>query len=242
MKLLLAIPCYNCETQIKRVLEHVLSPDISRNFDYIRVIDNCSKDNTFQVARQFSGNQFFKAEQNKSNIGLGGTFKSAVKLSADLGCEYLVFLHGDDQANIDDVLKLVQKLKKEKGEKTFLGARFMKGSLLFNYNKKRRIVNLFFNLLFSLLLGRRIYDVGSGLNVYHVPTLEKLDVSKYPNHAAFDIYLLLDLIKNKTDFSFFPISWREEDQVTTVIDFEIGLILLGAYWDYLIGKGSRRIS
>ena len=77
-----------------------------------------------------------------------------------------------------------------------------------------RIGNRIFNWIFSLFRGFRIYDIGSGLNVYRVSSLPLNEIKKWPNHIIFCIQLLFCFCSNKKKPRLEPISWHEKDQVS----------------------------
>ncbi len=54
-KILLFIPCFNCQKQIIRVL-HSLDDKIIDSFEQILIIDNRSNDNTQKVIKEFLEN------------------------------------------------------------------------------------------------------------------------------------------------------------------------------------------
>ena len=59
----------------------------------------------------------------------------------------IIVLHGDDQADINDILDLIKDNKYLEYD-CLLGSRFMKNSTLINYSKLRILGNLLFWLLF----------------------------------------------------------------------------------------------
>ena len=78
----LYIPCYNCEKQIVRVLNHI-DDDILSSIDKIIVIDNKSVDQTVKAIRKFVLDRpEIKKKliliEHKKNYGLGTSFKTAV--------------------------------------------------------------------------------------------------------------------------------------------------------------------
>src|SRR5690606_38079828 len=106
-KILVFIPTYICETQIRRVIDQ-LDSHTQRWIDTVMVVDNQSPDHTLEVAIERAKTVLkecnFLAMRNENNYGLGGSHKVAFKYAIEHGFDYLVVLHGDDQANIKDLL------------------------------------------------------------------------------------------------------------------------------------------
>jgi glycosyltransferase involved in cell wall biosynthesis len=227
MKLLIAIPCYNCEKQVIRVLN-----SLEKNFEStldIVLIDNGSTDNTIEVI-----SEYFKKKslhhislfQNVENIGLGGTHKVAFNLAIERDCDGVVICHGDDQADVLDITFMINEYASHSC--SILGARFMSGSTLSGYQKSRIIGNTALNFIFSLILRRKIVDLGSGLNLFKVSHLALIDFEQLTNGFNFNVEMLLSLIKSRINFRFVPIHWREVDQVSNAKNFNVALSMLSS--------------
>ena len=61
---------------------------------------------------------------------------------------------------------------------------------------------------------RRGADLGAGLNYYRTDYLRSEFYLPFPNDLTFNVYLLLYGVYCRSRFAFFPLSWREEDQVS----------------------------
>jgi hypothetical protein len=72
------------------------------------------------------------------------------------------------------------------------------------------------NLLFSVVLRRRVFDLGSGLNVFPIQQLRKIELNKLPNDLTFNIEFLKWLLAMKKRIIWLPISWVETDQISNV--------------------------
>lgn len=224
MKFLVAIPAYNCEKQIVRVLDslkNIKHPAL----EYFLVIDNYSDDATFSAAKVFS-NQEYKIIQNQQNLGLGGSFRVALSYALENKFTHLIWFHGDDQASASDLLNMVSLIQNEKTIDFLYGARFMPSSQLINYSSIRNLGNRGLNLLATILLGRRIYDLGSGLNIYNVKAFENADVELWPDHLAFDMKILFLSCQSEFDTRFFPIEWKCSDQTSNAKNLIVGIRIL----------------
>ena len=127
----------------------------------------------------------------------------------------MVVLHGDDQGNILDLLPVLTS-GKHKFADACLGSRFMPESNLLGYSSFRIFGNRVFNRIFTLGTRTSVKDLGSGLNIFGKKVFEDRQVMKYADDLRFNIYLLLGMFEKKLNIAYFPISWREEDQVSNV--------------------------
>lgn len=216
-RILVFIPCYNCERQIQRVLAQFATVGDSP-FDELLIVDNRSRDGTVVAAVDaLAGLPGVRATvvRNVENYNLGGSHKAAFSYAAEQGFTHVVVLHGDDQASIADILATFRDGAHRRYD-ACLGARFMRGSRLLGYSWPRRWGNVAFNFLFTLVSRRRVYDLGSGLNVFARSVFAGDAFLRYPDDLRFNVYLLLGLFDRGLRTSFFPISWREEDQLSNV--------------------------
>lgn len=220
-KILLFIPAYNCEKQILRVL-HSITSEIEEKFAEIVVIENKSTDGTLKSA-ELGLSEITNCKvtllQNDENYSLGGSHKVAFNYMLEHGYDYLVVLHGDDQGDIHDILPII-----DSGEylnyDVLLGSRFAKGSKLIGYSKFRIFGNVVLNTILSVLTRTKITDMGSGLNMYSRSFLSSKFYILYPNDLTFNIYSLFYGIWKKSKFKFFPLTWKESDQVSNAKMFK----------------------
>ncbi len=216
MKTLLFVPVFNCEKQISRLIHSLESIQVGEKFDLV-FIDNQSLDSSVKVICELleksSKLGYARLYQNEHNLGLGGSHKVAIELSILEGYEYLVVLHGDDQANPRDI-EAGMTLIKHNTLDCALGARFMKGSHLEGYSKTRVLGNKVFNLLFTIRFFVLVSDMGSGLNVYNTSFLRKIRNENHPDDLTFNNSLLMWSLLMKYKIAFFPISWSEKDQIS----------------------------
>lgn len=216
-KILLFIPAYNCEKQIVRVLDR-LNPAIMAFISKVIVVNNRSTDNTEQAALDYMhahANMPITLLRNKENYGLGGSHKVAFSYAMEHGYDYVIVLHGDDQGDITDFLPVLAKGYYRKHD-CVLGARFMPGSKLEGYSLIRTIGNIVYDFLFAFVTHQRIFDLGSGLNIYSVDMLRSRFYEKFPDNLMFNYLMIMASEYYGHDIKFYPISWKETDQVSNV--------------------------
>jgi glycosyltransferase involved in cell wall biosynthesis len=227
-KILVAIPAYNCEKQIGRVLGGFDKKLLDR-VEKILVIDNGSTDGTVKAAKEAAAklnSPKVEVWQNKNNYNLGGTHKVAFLTGEEMGMDYVAILHGDDQAKTDELNNLIDVAEKNPKLGAILGCRFMKGSKLQGYNWQRIWGNRVINLFYTVVALRPSKDLGSGLNLFRVKDLKDHNYLGFDDKITFNIDLLLDYFKKKTPLTFVPISWREEDQVSNARNMNVGMTAL----------------
>lgn len=237
-RILLFIPMYNCEPQIPRVIAQ-LTPRVQELLAEVIVVDNRSKDQgqaaAIRALQALGGSLPSKVLFNEDNYGLGGSHKVAFNYAIENGFDYVAVLHGEAQGNISDLVPSI--LAREHREVDYLlGARFLPESRLTGYSTVRTLGNHFFNLVYSAVAGRRIHDLGPGLNLYSVPALEDKSYLRHANDLTFNDHMILHAVAAKKSIRFFPLEWREEDQLSSIKIFRQTLLLSNIAKEYALNK------
>ncbi|MDR2169119.1 MAG: glycosyltransferase family 2 protein [Planctomycetaceae bacterium] len=228
-KILVFIPMYNCGRQIPRVIAQ-FDDETQKIFSEILVVDNGSGDNSIQTAITAAKKlQHIKITitKNNENYSLGGSHKVAFNYAIENEFDYVVVLHGDDQGNIKDIIPLI-KNNDHKNYDSMLGSRFMKNSKLIGYSNFRIFGNFVFNTFVSILFQRKITDMGSGLNLYKTDYLKNKFYLYLPNDLTFPNNMCFYGIMSQSKFCFFPLLWREDDQISNAKLFRQSRLIFGA--------------
>lgn len=214
-KILLFIPCYNCENQISKVLLKAVQ---HKYISQILIVNNRSTDNTESVVLNFAKEHpaaNIRIVRNKQNYGLGGSHKIAFSYAIKNNFDYMITLHGDNQGNLDDLNEIINN-KSFKKYDCCLGSRFMKGSKCNGYSKPRIIGNICFNIFYSVLFLQKISDIGSGLNIYKISFIANIynNLLNLNDTLSFNPDMISLLCYYKANILFFPITWSEDDQIS----------------------------
>lgn len=241
-KIILFIPCYNCENQVTRVIEQLELNEHYKYFSEIILIDNRSQDrtiiNSIDKIKKTNINNI-KVFRNSENIGLGGTHKVAFRYAKEKSASHIAVLHGDDQGNLIDLINILKLSEHEKHD-CCLGSRFNYASSLVGYSRFRIFGNWVFNTIFSISSGKIVKDLGSGLNIYKVTAISDERIFGFSNDLTFNCYMILFSISQKQNINFFPITWREDDQISNVKLFSQAKKTLRIALGYLV-KGTKSL-
>lgn len=232
------IPMYNCEKQIVRVLNQ-FTKEVCSYIKEIVIVNNRSTDNSEKKVIQYLDKNPLLCKvnllRNNDNYGLGGSHKVAFQYSIDHKFDYIILLHGDDQGSIDNLLPYL-KSGEYRNYDCFLGSRFMIGSKLKGYSWFRNFGNHVYNILFSIGCGKWITDLGSGLNMYKVSILKNHFYIKYKDNLVFNYCMIMGSTYYKHRIKFFPIIWREDDQVSNVKMLNQAITVLKLLFEFIESK------
>ena len=242
MKIIVAIPCYNCEKQIARVLDG-FNPTLMKQIDEIIVINNRSTDNTVLEAKKaINRRKLTKISilTNSKNYHLGGTHKVAFLYAEKKNADYLAIIHGDDHAKTSELKNLIAIAKKNPPVDAILGSRFSKNSKLKGYSIERIYGNKILNLLFTLVSLRKTEDLGSGLNLFKIKPLKDHHYLAFGDNITFNIDILLDYYRKKSKLIFLPISWSETDQISNAKNFQVAWLAVSKLFRWRV-RGEKHI-
>jgi glycosyltransferase involved in cell wall biosynthesis len=92
-KISIVMPAYNAEKTIEKSIRSILDQTYS-DFELI-ILDDCSNDNTYIIAKEFEIDQRVKVLQNNPNLGFNGGGNYTKALSLGSGQFHAIF-HADD--------------------------------------------------------------------------------------------------------------------------------------------------
>lgn len=118
MKLCVLVPAYNCADVLPEVCGRVAldGPD-----DEIIVVDDCSEDNTFEVASRLPRVAVFR---NPANLGYGGTSTRLYQHALERDADFTVNVHGDLGHRPEDASIIFRALL-ERQHDVVLGSRLL---------------------------------------------------------------------------------------------------------------------
>ena len=149
MKILVIIPCYNEEKNIKTLVEKVKKLD----YDYL-VINDCSTDNSPRLLDENKLNHLDLI----NNIGLAGVTQIGFKYAVDHGYGGAIVIDGDGQHPPVYIKTLLDKV--EEGYDYVVGSRFVDKPKPYTL---RMIGSRILALMIKIKTGRTVSDPTSGM-------------------------------------------------------------------------------
>jgi glycosyltransferase involved in cell wall biosynthesis len=165
-KVLVALPAYN----EGKVIGNVIKELKKNNFNNILVVDDCSKDNTGELAKRSGAHVL----THIINRGAGGATATAIEYAKRNKYDYLLLMDADGQHSIDDAKKLLKEAKKEKAD-VIIGSR-LKGDKE-KMPLQRKIANIIGSFATWFVFGKYILDSQSGFRVLNRKAIEKIQLT-----------------------------------------------------------------
>jgi len=172
LRKLAIIPAYNEEGMVAQVIRGVRkhAPD----FDVV-VVDDGSTDTTFAEA---SG-EGVTVIRHPFNLGIGGAMQSGFKYALAHGYDVAAQVDGDGQHKTNYLHDLLSELNTKGKADMVCGSRF-RGDPGYKVPVGRRIGNLIFSVILSVIVRRRITDPTSGFRMTNRRGIE-LFARDYPH-------------------------------------------------------------
>lgn len=198
-RLLIFIVAYNAAKTIRWVLSRVPS-ELSERFNVeVLVIDDASKDDTFEYGDEIrrAGDFPFPLHVlfNPVNQGYGGNQKIGYHYAIENGFDFVALVHGDGQYAPEELPRLMEPLATGDAEAVF-GSRMMEagkalkgGMPLYKY-AGNRILSIFENRM----LRTRFTEFHSGYRIYATDALKRVPFHLNTNDFHFDTEIIIQFV------------------------------------------------
>lgn len=176
MKVLLVIPAYNEEENIKRVCNNIdkYNEKSEQKIDYI-VINDGSKDNTLQILKDNNFNHINLVH----NLGIGGAVQTGYKYAYENDYDIAIQFDGDGQHDVNYVKTVCEPIIKKEADMA-IGTRYLqKGSSEFQSTFMRRLGKNIISFMINLCCKTKITDPTSGFRAAN-KNIIKIFAKEYP--------------------------------------------------------------
>ena len=214
MKLSIIIPIRNEEFLINKIINQLESKLKSLSYEII-FINDFSTDNTSSLVKELIINKPQINIFNNEKKGLGGAITHGINKSSG---EFICIMMSDLSDSIDDLEKYYNIIKDKNIDAVF-GSRFIRGSKMVDYPKKKLILNRIFNIITKLLFVSDYNDFTNAFKIYRKDAL----LRTFPLVSeSFNIFLELPLkiISRKMKYEIIPISWTNRKEGTSKFDIK----------------------
>jgi len=192
-KVFIAIPAYNEEKTIAKVIEDLLQAD----YKNIIIIDDGSKDETVNIVKKYP----VYLCQHQLNCGQGAALRTGTEFALKNKADVIVHFDADGQHQVKDINNFIIKIKE--GYDIVIGSRFLGDS----YNNipftKRYFIHkpaIIFNWFFT---GLKMTDAHSGFRALSRKAAKQIRITL--NRMAHSTEIPGEVIKNQLKFAEVPI-------------------------------------
>jgi glycosyltransferase involved in cell wall biosynthesis len=184
-KVVIVMPAYNAAKTLERTYSDIPHDTI----DGIILVDDVSKDETVDIARQLGLDVII----HQQNLGYGGNQKTCYEAALARGADIVVMLHPDYQYDATRIPDLIAPIVR--GERhLMLGSRFLGDPLAGGMPRWKYISNRFLTIVENVAFGLHLSEYHTGLRAYSRRLLETIPYGLNSNDFVFDQELIAQVV------------------------------------------------
>jgi len=182
-KLVVVLPAYNAALTLERTYNEIPFDIV----DEVVLVDDCSKDNTIEVAQKIGIKHIIKHDVNK---GYGGNQKTCYDTALKLGADIVVMLHPDYQYTPKLIHSMAYLIANEVypvvlGSRILGGGALKGGMPLYKY-----IFNRFLTLTQNFIIWQKLSEYHTGYRAFSREVLETINYHANSDDFVFDNQML----------------------------------------------------
>jgi glycosyltransferase involved in cell wall biosynthesis len=228
------MPAYNAAATLRQTLADIPPGTV----DEIILVDDCSRDNTVEVARELG----LRVIQHEKNLGYGGNQKTCYRHALEAGADYIVMIHPDYQYDSRVIPVAVEIIRLGICD-VVLGSRIrtrgeaLEGGMpLYKY-----VANRGLTVVENVLLGQNLGDFHSGFRAYRREVLETIPFQRNSDDFVFDSQFLAQAVHFGFKLGDIPVPvryFKEASSINFRRSTRYGLATLGVvarFWAHRLG-------
>jgi len=220
-KVIVVMPAYNAEKTLERTLN-----DIPKELvDEIILTDDCSQDNTVEVAKRLGLHVFV----HEKNLGYGANQKTCYTEALKREADIIIMIHPDHQYDPKEIPQLIGPLLNEECDAVFgsrmLGGRPLEGGM----PKWKYLANIFLTAIENAVFYMYLTEYHSGLRAYSRRYLQTVNFQMNSDDFVFDSEIIAQGVIHKMRIKEIPIQtryFREASQIGLWMSIIYGISIL----------------
>lgn len=182
-KVVVVLPAYNAEKTLEQTYREIPLDIV----DELILVDDASKDNTFEEAKRLGIHHVIKHERNQ---GYGGNQKTCYTKALEIGADIVIMLHPDYQYTPKLLVAMISIIGNELYP-VVLGSRILGGGAL---KGGMPLYKYFFNRMLTLtqniLLGEKLSEYHTGYRAFSKEVLNAINFKNNSDDFVFDNQML----------------------------------------------------
>jgi len=178
-KIVVVLPAYNASKTLEKTYNEIPFDIV----DDVVLVDDCSTDDTFNLAKKLNIKEVIK---HQKNLGYGGNQKTCYRKALEMNADIVVMLHPDYQYE-PKLLHSLTYLIANEVYPVAIGSRILgKGAVKGGMPIYKYIANRFLTLFQNLLMSQKLSEYHTGYRAYSKEVLENIDFQKNSDDFVFD--------------------------------------------------------
>lgn len=185
-KIIVVLPAYNASLTLEKTYCEIPFDIV----DDIILVDDASKDNTIDLAKQLGIHHIIRHDENK---GYGGNQKTCYNKALETGGDIIIMLHPDYQYT-PKLIYAMSSLIAQDVYPVVIGSRILgKGALKGGMPLYKYISNRFLTLVQNILIGQKLSEYHTGYRAFSSEVLRNINFMANSNDFIFDNQVLTQI-------------------------------------------------
>jgi len=220
-KVIVVMPAYNAGTTLLRTYDEIPKNSV----DAMILVDDCSQDNTAELAAKLPG---VKVIRHLHNLGYGGNQKTCYTQALEAGATIVIMLHPDYQYDPKIIPDMIAPISRGEADVVF-ASRMLGNPLAGGMPKYKYISNKVLTFIQNLAQGTKLSEFHTGYRAFSRKALESVPFLRNSNDFVFDNEIIYQLLLKGNRFIEIPVTTRYEKDSSTVsfkgsIRYGIGVV------------------
>ncbi len=178
-KIAVVLPAYNAEQTLERTFKEIPFDIV----DDVILVDDFSKDNTYQLAEKLGIKHRIRHIQNK---GYGGNQKTCYNKAVEIGADIVIMLHPDYQYTPKLIHSMAYLIANDVYKVVF-GSRILgKGALKGGMPLYKYIANRFLTLFQNIMISEKLSEYHTGYRAFSSDVLKAINYNANSDDFVFD--------------------------------------------------------
>lgn len=231
-KIIAVLPAYNAALTLKKTYDEIPFDIV----DDVVLVDDHSKDNTSQVAKEIGIRHVIRHEKNK---GYGGNQKTCYDKAMELGADIVIMLHPDYQYTPKLIHSLSYLIANDLYHVAF-GSRILgKGALKGGMPMYKYIFNRMLTFSQNVLINQKLSEYHTGYRAFSKEVIKKINYHANSDDFVFDnqmisqiFYAGFDIAEVTCPTKYFP----EASSINFSRSMKYGMGVLGTSFTHFFNR------
>lgn len=186
-KLVIVLPAYNAALTLKKTYDEIPFDIV----DDVILVDDHSKDNTSEVAKEIGIKHIIRHEKN---LGYGGNQKSCYNKALEIGADIVIMLHPDYQYTPKLIHSMAYLIANEVYP-VVLGSRILgKGALKGGMPMYKYLFNRMLTFIENILIDQKLSEYHTGYRAFSKEVLQAINYEINSDDFVFDNEMLSQIV------------------------------------------------
>lgn len=206
-KIVVVMPAYNAGSTLIKTYQAIPEEWV----DEVILVDDCSWDNTVEVARKLN----IKCFTHRWNRGYGGNQKTCYNAALESGASVIVMLHPDYQYDPSIIPEMVRPILEGSVDVVF-ASRFLGNPLKGGMPVYKYVSNRCLTMLQNIVQKASFTEYHTGYRAYSREILEAIPYERNSEGFVFDNEIIAQFLAANARFMEVPVETRYEKDSSTV--------------------------